>query len=161
MEENTHKKLVHNMSSPLLLGKDNNIIKDKYLSNKSEYKNIKFEYNKKLSPLKTSNKIILKKISLTKNLFNPILLQSRNKKSISKSCDLELSGEIAKINANKMMNIYFYPDNEIDHEKSNKLNEKININKMLTFYSKLKNKKEREDVKKMINKQKKKYNFYK
>ena len=52
------------------------------------------------------------------------------------------------------MKKYFYPDNEKSHEKSNKLNEEIDVNKVLTFYSKLKYKKEKEEVKKIINKQK-------
>ena len=160
MRNNFYKKLVHNMSSPLLLGHDNNNSNNSnYLSLKSDFKNIKLNFNKKLSPLKTSNKIMLKKITLSKKIFNPTILRSRNKKTASKSCNLELSGEIANANANKMMKKYFYPDfekeQEKDQENANKLNEELDINKMLTFYSRLKYKREREEVKRMINKQKK------
>ena len=159
MENNVYRKLIHNTSSPLLLGNNDNNIKNKYNSFESDFKNIKLNFNKKLSPLKTSNKIMLKKITLSKKIFNPTIIRSRNKKNASKSCDLELSGEVANENANKMMRKYFYPDfekdQEKDHEKSNKLNEELDINKMLTFYSRLKYNREKEEVKKMINKQKK------
>ena len=74
---------------------------------------------------------------------------------MSKSCDIELNGETTNVNTNNMMKKYFNPDNEENHELSNKLNEKININQLLTFHSKLKFKRERAEVQKMINTNKK------
>ena len=155
MEKIIYKKLVHNISSPLLLGNNKDIINNNEIG-KSNFKNNKFAIKQKISPLKTANKIVLRKITLSKKIFNSKIIKNRNKKNIiSKSCDLELSGEIANMNANKIMQKYFYPDSEKIHEKSNKLNEEINVNKILTFYSKLQYKKEREEVKKMLSKQKK------
>ena len=157
MERKIYRKLVHNMSSPLLLGDHNDFINNKDSTNITNFRNIKFSFNSfnnQLSPLKSSNKILLKKIALSKKVFNPTHFKSRNKKNDLKSQDLELSGEIANKNANRIMKKYFYPDNEKSHEKSNKLNEEIDVNKVLTFYSKLKYKKEKEEVKKIINKQK-------
>ena len=84
MENNVYRKLIHNTSSPLLLGNNDNNIKNKYNSFESNFKNIKLNFNKKLSPLKTSNKIMLKKITLSKKIFNPTIIRSRNKKKCIK-----------------------------------------------------------------------------
>ena len=155
MEQSIYKKLVHNISSPLLLGKDSDIF-NKNLASGSNYKNIKLKFKRKLSSIKFSNKMPVKKNLLSNNLFKENNIKSRNKKNIiSKSCDLELlNGEIANKHANVIMNKYYYPDIEKEHEKSNKLNEEIDINKMMTFYSKLKYKKEKEELQKILDKQK-------
>ena len=152
MKENFYRhKLLKNNSSPLLLGNDSDNVNNKYLTNNSNNKSIKFSFNRKLLPLNSPNKIMLKKISFAKRLFNPDSFKTRNKKMMSKSCDIELNGETTNVNTNNIMKKYFNPDNEENHELSNKLNEKININQLLTFYSKLKFKKERAEVQKMIN----------
>ena len=156
MKENFYRhKLLKNNSSPLLLGNDSDNVNNKYLTNNSNNKSIKFSFNRKLLPLNSPNKIMLKKISFAKRLFNPDSFKTRNKKMMSKSCDIELNGETTNVNTNNIMKKYFNPDNEENHELSNKLNEKININQLLTFYSKLKFKRERAEVQKMINTNKK------
>ena len=155
MEQSLYRKLVHNISSPLLLGKDSDIF-NKNLTSGSKYKNIKLKFKRKLSSIKFSNKIPIKKNILSNNLFKQNNIKSRNQKNhVSKSCDFELlNGEIANKHANVIMNKYYYPDIEKEHEKSNRLNEEIDINKMMTFYTKLKYKKEKEELQKMLDKQK-------
>ena len=147
-------KLLRNVSSPLLLGNDIEILNNKYLSNKSSNNKLKISFSRKLLPIKSANKILLKKLSFTKKLFSPDSLKSRNKQILSKSYDIKLNEEEITMNTNKIMDKYFNPDIEQDHEKSNKLNEQIDINQLLTFYSKLKYKQERAEVEKMINSQK-------
>ena len=157
MEENIYKKLIHNMSSPFLLGKNNDIINNKNDSINHNHKNIKLLLNRKLSPLKTPNKIRLKKIVLSNKLFKKDMNLTRNiNNNISKSCDLELSAEKANEDANKMMKKYYNPDIEKENEQLNELKEDvIDLNNMMTFYTKLKYKKEKEEIKKMMNKQRK------
>ena len=157
MEENIYKKLIHNMSSPFLLGKNNDIINNKNDSINQNHKNMKLLLNRKLSPLKTPNKIRLKKIVLSNKLFKKDMNLTRNiNNNISKSCDLELSAEKANEDADKMMKKYYNPDIEKENEQSNELKEDvIDLNNMMTFYTKLKYKKEKEEIKKMMNKQRK------
>ena len=157
MEENIYKKLIHNISSPFLLGKNNDIINNKNDSINHNHKNIKLLLNRKLSPLKTPNKIRLKKIVLSNKLFKKDMNLTRNiNNNISKSCDLELSAEKANEDANKIMKKYYNPDIEKENEQSNELKEEvIDLNNMMTFYTKLKYKKEKEEIKKMMNKQRK------
>ena len=147
-------KLLRNISSPLLLGNDIDILNNKYLSNKSSNNKLKISFSRKLLPIKSANKILLKKLSFTKKIFSPDSLKSRNKQILSKSYDIKLNEEEITMNTNKIMDKYFNPDIEEDHEKSNKLNEQIDINQLLTFYSKLKYKQERAEVEKMIKSQK-------
>ena len=158
MEQNIHKKLIHNVSSPLLLGKYNNIFNNKNFTGVSAYNDIKLKFRKKLSSIKNSDKMQMKKIVLLNSLIKQNSIISRNKNNnnnISISGDTELlSGQIANEHANIIMNKYYYPDIEKEHEKSKKLNEEIDINKMMTFYTKLKYKKEKEELQKIINKQK-------
>lgn len=151
-EKGNKKNLFHNMSSPSLLENNSENIKNKYFSNKPKFKNIKLILNRKLNPLQSSNIKSIKKVSLSNN---PFQIYTRNKKNNSlNKINFELSGEIANENANKIMKKYFYPDDEKMHEIPNKLNEEIDINKMMSFYTKMQYNKEKEDIKKIIKKQK-------
>ena len=151
-EKGNKKNLFHNMSSPSLLENNSENIKNKYFSNKPKFKNIKLILNRKLNPLQSSNIKSIKKVSLSNN---PFQIYTRNKKNNSlNKINFELSGEIANENANKIMKKYFYPDDEKMHEMPNKLNEEIDINKMMSFYTKMQYNKEKEDIKKIIKKQK-------
>ena len=119
-------------------------------------KNIKFIFNRKLSPLKTSNIKLLKKVSLSNKVHNSFHIFSRNKRNNNNTNknNFDFSGDIANANANRIMKNYFYPDCEKTHELSNKLNEEIDINKMMTFYTKMEYNKEKEDINNIFKKQK-------
>ena len=157
MEYCLHQKLIHNTSAPLLIHKDLEII-DKFQRKNKNNKNIIQDLKRKLLPLKLPNERIFKKKFLFNSMINDKKIKTRNKnnKIISNSADLALSREIFEKNNAIIMNKYFYPDDDKSHENSKKLNENININNILTYYSKKKYNNEMKEVKKMIQKQKKK-----
>jgi len=154
-----NKRLFHNISSPLLFEKSNNKLNRKFIVNNI---NKNFIFKKKLSPLVTSNIKLLntirnnKKITINHHHFinNSLNLSKKNEQSKEGKKTLRLRGELAYINANNIMNKYFYPDDEESHELSNKFNEEIDINKIMSFYSRVKYKKEKEEIQKLIKNQK-------
>ena len=158
-----NKRLIHNISSPLLIEKSYNI-KNQFNINKSNNINKKSFFKKKLSPLITTNiKLLRNKKTLLKSLINKSLLSpespnndnddDKNSKINNGKNTLRLIGELANDNAKNIMNKYFYPDGEESHEKSNQINEEIDINELMTFYSRKKYMKEREEIKKLIRNQ--------
>ena len=72
-------KLLRNVSSPLLLGNDIDILNNKYLSNKSSNNKLKISFSRKLLPIKSANKILLKKHSQKKYLVQIPLKVETNK----------------------------------------------------------------------------------
>ena len=154
MESYFQQKLIHNISSPIIMPKNIDMT-DKNVKNNLNDKNIMMSLKRKLSPLKLSNKLMSKKKFQSNKLFK--LRKTRNKNSILLSNDsvFDISGETIEKSADKIMNKYFYPDFDEKHEYSKKLNKSIDINKILTFYSKKKYRNDIEELRKMINKQKK------
>lgn len=163
-----NKRIFHNSSTPLLFENTNSIKNQLIISNANAI-NKKAKFKPKLSPLITSNLKSLNRITRNKNILsiNPFIknafLISSNTNNKNSSVDeqksLISSGELANEDANYMMNKYFYPDRDELHEKQNKINEEIDINKIMTFYSKIKYNKEKEEIKKIINRQKKEIIF--
>ena len=161
-----NKRISHNNSTPLLFENESLFNKNKFINNNSNLKNKKFQFRKKLSPLITTNFKLFNKKTKNNIYSNISILSSKNNNfpqinSIEKTkTKAQLStGELAYENANNYMNKYFYPDKDESHEKSNKINEEIDINKIMTFYSKLKYNKEKEEINKIIKKQKKELIF--
>ena len=160
-----NKRIIHSNSSPLLFETINNNsnknAKNQFLISKINNFNKNINIKKKLSPLITTNFKKLnqfmknKKISIIPYESNSI---NSIKNKIQYNLDdgqktLRLRGELANEDANNVMNKYFYPDLDEYHEKSNKINEEIDINKIMTFYTKIKYNKEKEEIKKIIQKQ--------
>ena len=161
-----NKRISHNNSTPLLFENESFFNKNKFINNNSNLKNKKFQFRKKLSPLITTNFKLFNKKTKNNIYSNISILSSKNNNfpqinSVEKTkTKAQLStGELAYENANNYMNKYFYPDKNESHEKSNKINEEIDINKIMTFYSKLKYNKEKEEINKIIKKQKKELIF--
>ena len=85
MEENIYKKLIHNMSSPFLLGKNNDIINNKNDSINHNHKNIKKEeinqksYNNENKDLIIGNNYIKSKDDKTinTNLLNQKIVREK------------------------------------------------------------------------------------
>jgi len=163
-KEIINKRIFHNNSTPLLFENSNNNNKNNIFNSKPII-NKKINFKKKLSPLITSNFKSLNKLTRNNNLsiypFSPNSLFSLNnnnntKKNTTDEYNGVLSrGDLANENANNIMNKYYYPDIDESHKNSNKINEEFDINKIMTFYSKLKYNKEKEEIKKIIKKQKK------
>ena len=164
-----NKRIVHNHSTPQLF-ESVNFNKNK--TNKfsiSHTNNKKFNFKKKLSPLLITNYKLLNRMTRNKIVSNfPFTNRSILSSNINNDIKINTNdghkeilsrGELANENANMFMSKYFYPDDDESHEKSNKINEEININNIMTFYSKIKYNKEREEIKKIIRKQKKEVIF--
>ena len=154
-----NKRIFKNYSSPLFEGINNNKYKLNNINNVCNNITIK----RKLSPLiknfKAMNSLFIKNKNKSIHSFENNSINSPNNINIPKSKKgqktLRLRGELANENANDIMNKYFYPEGDDYHEKSNKINEEIDINQIMTFYTKIKYNKEKEEIKKIIQKQQK------
>ena len=166
-EKKSCKKLFRNISSPLIFGYSNNTKNKITIIKKNNY-NKKLLFKKKLTPLIFTNNKLFDKNQRNKSSFiNPYFYKSilsSNNNEINnfnnEQKTLRLRGELANVKANNLMNKYFYPDGDVSHEQSNKINEEIDINGILTFYSRIKYLKEKEEIKKIIKKQKRSFFSY-
>ena len=126
-------RLIHNSSSPQLLFSERNTIKNR-----------KFNINK--------NKITLSSFSNSKYFKN--ILTPLNKSTIEINNYNNNNIENNNLNVTKYMDHYFSAQESLDKSNTNEINDEIDINKILTFYSKKKFNKEKEQIQKVLKKQK-------
>ena len=77
MESYFQQKLIHNISSPIIMPKNIDMT-DKSVKNNLNDKNIMMSLKRKLSPLKLSNKLMSKKKFQSNKIFN-LFIYSTNK----------------------------------------------------------------------------------